>query len=193
MCTWVHKLLSGSSTMVGLEADEHFINIGIVWITTSTHCCRSGPGGLQRFIRRWWQWWASSDNTSSLSLEVRASTGFVITITSLAILVEVLMIVLRICNIGLINLKIKVFLIFVSDLQWKSVVKKMGSNQLTIGHQHVVVVFWQGIVIGRTIYRGCNQGVAFRAMSMIYVIQWTHPWHIGTPSLSRGHTLLTRA
>lgn len=40
--------------------------------------------------------------------------GFVIGITSVAIIIEILMIVLRFVNIGLVNLKIKIFLIIVS-------------------------------------------------------------------------------
>lgn len=42
------------------------------------------------------------------------SAGFVIGITALAIIMELLFIIVRICNIGLINLKVKVFLIIVS-------------------------------------------------------------------------------
>ena len=42
------------------------------------------------------------------------SAGFVIAITALAIIMELLFIIVRICNIGLINLKVKIFLIIVS-------------------------------------------------------------------------------
>ena len=42
------------------------------------------------------------------------SAGFVIAIAALAIIMELVFIIVRICNIGLINLKIKIFLIIVS-------------------------------------------------------------------------------
>ena len=42
------------------------------------------------------------------------SAGFVIAIAALAIIMELLFLVVRICNIGLINLKVKIFLIIVS-------------------------------------------------------------------------------
>lgn len=43
-----------------------------------------------------------------------ASTAFVIAITGLAILLEIFVIVLRFCNVGLVNIMIKAFLIVVS-------------------------------------------------------------------------------
>ena len=45
------------------------------------------------------------------------SAGFVIGIAALAIIVELLFIIVRICNVGLINLKVKIFLIIVSILR----------------------------------------------------------------------------
>ena len=42
------------------------------------------------------------------------SAGFVVGIAALAIIIELLFIIVRICNIGLINLKVKIFLIIVS-------------------------------------------------------------------------------
>ena len=42
------------------------------------------------------------------------SAGFVVGIAALAIIMELLFIIVRICNIGLINLKVKIFLIIVS-------------------------------------------------------------------------------
>ena len=46
--------------------------------------------------------------------EVQGSAGFVIAIAIVAMLLMILLVVVRICNIGLINLKINVFLIIVS-------------------------------------------------------------------------------
>lgn len=55
-------------------------------------------------------------NSSSLvSPNTYGSAGFVVAISALAIIMEVLFIVVRICNIGLINLKVKTFLIIVSS------------------------------------------------------------------------------
>ena len=60
----------------------------------------------------------SSSNTSSQSslidLNTYGSAGFVVGIAALAIIMELLFIIVRICNIGLINLKVKIFLIIVS-------------------------------------------------------------------------------
>ena len=59
----------------------------------------------------------SSGNTSSQSSLVDPNTygsaGFVVGIAALAIIMELLFIIVRICNIGLINLKVKIFLIIV--------------------------------------------------------------------------------
>ena len=55
--------------------------------------------------------------TSDLTMAIHGVTGFVIAIASVAILAEVTIILGRICNITLINLRIKFFLIFVSLLK----------------------------------------------------------------------------
>lgn len=46
--------------------------------------------------------------------EVNGAAGFVVAITSLAMLIEVLAIIIRICNIGLINIKFKIVVAIVS-------------------------------------------------------------------------------
>ena len=46
--------------------------------------------------------------------EVRGSAGFVIGFAALALLLSLLWIIIRFCNIGLVNLKVKIFLIIVS-------------------------------------------------------------------------------
>ena len=46
--------------------------------------------------------------------EVNGAAGFVVAITALAILGEVFAIVLRFCNVGLVNIKIKIVLVLVS-------------------------------------------------------------------------------
>ena len=53
---------------------------------------------------------------STIALEERTfgSAGWVIGVAGLAILIEVLVVVIRFCNIGLVNLMIKGFLIVVS-------------------------------------------------------------------------------
>lgn len=51
---------------------------------------------------------------SKLLHAIYVTTGVVIAVASLAIIIEVVVIVLRFLNIGLINLKIKIFLIIVS-------------------------------------------------------------------------------
>ena len=56
----------------------------------------------------------SETNSNQLVVTSRASAGLVAGITSLAILLEVIFIILRVCNIGLINLVIEVFLVIVS-------------------------------------------------------------------------------
>jgi hypothetical protein len=57
----------------------------------------------------------SGSNSSSLvDPNTYGSAGFVIGIAALAIIVEILFVIVRICNIGLLNLKIKIFLIIVS-------------------------------------------------------------------------------
>lgn len=50
---------------------------------------------------------APSDDLQGIERELRGATGSVIAITSLAILFHVLVIILRFCNIGLINLMIE--------------------------------------------------------------------------------------
>ena len=47
-------------------------------------------------------------------MEVTGATGFVVAIAALAILLEVGIIILRFCNVGLVNLKFKIFLAIVS-------------------------------------------------------------------------------
>ena len=56
----------------------------------------------------------NATETADLERNTYGSGGWVIGITGLAIILEVVLIILRFCNIGLINLKIKVFLIIVS-------------------------------------------------------------------------------
>lgn len=57
----------------------------------------------------------ANGTTDAVTLsEVQGSAGFVIAIAIVAMLLMILLIVVRICNIGLINLKINVFLIIVS-------------------------------------------------------------------------------
>ena len=53
-------------------------------------------------------------DASLVSPNTYGSAGFVIGIAALAIIMELLFIIVRICNIGLINLKVKIFLIIVS-------------------------------------------------------------------------------
>ena len=55
----------------------------------------------------------TDNRLEALQRETFGSAGWVIGVASLAILIQVLMIVLRFCNIGLINLKINIFLIVV--------------------------------------------------------------------------------
>ena len=52
---------------------------------------------------------------SLISPDTYGSAGFVVGIAALAIIMELLFIIVRICNIGLINLKVKIFLIIVSS------------------------------------------------------------------------------
>lgn len=47
--------------------------------------------------------------------EVLGAAGFVIAFSALAMLLVLLLIIVRFCNIGLVNIKIKVFLIIVSS------------------------------------------------------------------------------
>ena len=49
-----------------------------------------------------------------VDLNTYGSAGYVVAIAALAIIMELLFIIVRICNIGLINLKAKIFLIIVS-------------------------------------------------------------------------------
>lgn len=56
----------------------------------------------------------AAEDSDVTRLEVRASAGFVIAIAALGILVTIFAILIRFCNIGLVNLKIKIFLIIVS-------------------------------------------------------------------------------
>ena len=60
---------------------------------------------------------SSSRVTNLVDPNTYGSAGFVIGIAALAIIVELLFIIVRICNIGLINLKVKIFLIIVSILR----------------------------------------------------------------------------
>ena len=46
--------------------------------------------------------------------ELRAATGLVIAFATLGILLEASLIILRFCNVGLVNLKIKIFIVIVS-------------------------------------------------------------------------------
>jgi hypothetical protein len=57
-----------------------------------------------------------SNETDVTRTEVRASTGFVIAIAALGILLSLLWIIIRFCNIGLVNLRVKIFLIIVRML-----------------------------------------------------------------------------
>lgn len=57
---------------------------------------------------------AGNETADVTRSEVRGSAGFVIAIAALAILLSLLWIVIRFCNIGLVNLKVKIFLIIVS-------------------------------------------------------------------------------
>ena len=63
---------------------------------------------------------SSSRITNLVDPNMYGSAGFVIGIAALAIIVELLFIIVRICNIGLINLKVKIFLIIVSILRVSS-------------------------------------------------------------------------
>lgn len=56
-----------------------------------------------------------SDDGVSLAA-VYGTNGFVIAFAILAILLEVLLIVVRFCNIGIVNIKIKVFLVIVREV-----------------------------------------------------------------------------
>ncbi len=53
------------------------------------------------------------DDLEDTRRDTYATSGFVVGITAIAIILEVLMIVVRFCNIGLVNLKINIFLILV--------------------------------------------------------------------------------
>ena len=53
-------------------------------------------------------------NSDLVDPNTYGSAGFVVAIAALAIIMELLFIVVRICNVGLINLKVKIFLIIVS-------------------------------------------------------------------------------
>lgn len=53
-------------------------------------------------------------DASLVSPNTYGSAGFVVGIAALAIIMELLFIIVRICNIGLLNLKVKIFLIIVS-------------------------------------------------------------------------------
>ena len=55
--------------------------------------------------------------TASLITNTYVSAGFVVGIAALAIIVELVFIILRILNIGWINLKVKIFLIIVSSTE----------------------------------------------------------------------------
>ena len=60
--------------------------------------------------------------TGALTLmEANGAAGFVVAITALAILLEVGAIILRFCNVGLVNLKIKIFLAIVSSCVYVSI------------------------------------------------------------------------
>ena len=50
-------------------------------------------------------------------MEANGAAGFVVAIAALAILLEVGAIILRFCNVGLVNLKIKIFLAIVSMVE----------------------------------------------------------------------------
>lgn len=51
-----------------------------------------------------------------LTMDIEATAGYVIVITGLGILLEMFFIVMRFCNIGVINSKSKLFFAFVSGL-----------------------------------------------------------------------------
>lgn len=53
----------------------------------------------------------------TLERNTYGSAGWVIGIAGLAIIFEILLVILRFCNIGLVNLKIKIFLMIVSFAQ----------------------------------------------------------------------------
>ena len=55
-----------------------------------------------------------NDTDGVTEAQVQGSAGFVIAIAAVAILLSLLFIIIRFCNIGLINIKIKIFLIIVS-------------------------------------------------------------------------------
>ena len=67
----------------------------------------------------------TGDDLEDLQEETFGAAGFIVGIAALAIIVEFLMIILRFCNVGLINLKINIFLIVVgciSDLLYLCIV-----------------------------------------------------------------------
>ncbi len=56
--------------------------------------------------------------TGDLTMAIYGVIGFVIVVTSISILIEVTIILGRVCNVGLINKQIKFFLIFVSLVRY---------------------------------------------------------------------------
>ena len=60
----------------------------------------------------------NGENDDTEDRELRAATGVVIAFAALAILLEMSVIILRFCNVGLVNIKIEIFLVTVSSIMY---------------------------------------------------------------------------
>ena len=82
---------------------------------------------------------SSNVTTASIESGIIGSSGFLVALTILAVVMEILFIVLRICNIGLINLKISVFLIIVStcrEVSFNIIIGRLKSQAITVHYKY---------------------------------------------------------